>query len=224
MGIIAETFEFDLMSILGDVNNKEWGMGIKEVDSKSYDSPTYEFLWSLGFGQMPGTAQGKSKYIQANEISPGGHEDVWSMASGSQIADNLFLKHSAGANTVPGRMVNSEFLFDDTGAVSDPGNLKDETVDNFWDSLPIEAYEHGYGDRGDPIWIKSNDESNTIPKERLCHVCQNMAEPEQGLDYNILPICQQCKKGHRVKANIKISPYNIHSRKQLGEFEQLAGH
>jgi hypothetical protein len=243
---IAKHFEYDLLSVLGDVHNKEWGIGIQEIKTKEYPKEkTFDSLWTLGFGQSPqwlGQNPTKIKYVQSKDISDlkpsdddfGPRSFFGVTVTSGQLIDATHLTTRPEVGARRARVANPESLFgfmeEEASKIEDmlssPSVKKisesqaeyllgvrggmllasQYQVDEFWDRLPIKSYENSGG-----IWIEDKDDKHAITKGRICHVCQNMADPP-ALDYGLLPICRKCKKGDAV--GINVSYYNPYSREQ----------
>ena len=63
-------------------------------------------------------------------------------------------------------------------------------VDYFWDDLPVKSYKRESSSHHDLAW-REQSKDTWITKEKICHVCQNMATAEN--DYGIFPLCQKCE-------------------------------
>ena len=117
-----------------------------------------------------------------------------------QIEENMKAQHRHGYEH--GKKV------EDFGKSIDVMDTFNKQADYFWDDLPVKSYKREsssktkyievmksrgaslHGTAHDLVW-REQPKDTWITKEKICHVCQNMATPEN--DYGIFPLCQKCK-------------------------------
>jgi hypothetical protein len=110
-----------------------------------------------------------------------------------EIEENMKAQHRYGYEH--GKQV------EDIGKSLDVVDTFNKQSDYFWDDLPVKSYKRESSPKGTMhherlgmehglAW-REQSKDTWITKERICHVCQNMATPEN--DYGIFPLCQKCK-------------------------------